>query len=170
MGLTFEPAYDDRAEILSLFQEYTDMLVRESPTFARYLSIQHYDAEVADLRRKYGEPDGRLYLARWEGEAAGCVALHRLNSESCELKRLYVRPAFRGRGIAGALVKRILADAQEIGYRNMKLDTLPFLTAAIAMYRKLGFYDIPCYNDSPLPETIYMQLELRGSGQTANGK
>lgn len=160
MGLTLELAYDDPKEICALFQEYTDMLVRESPAFAGYLKIQHYDAELDDLRGKYGLPGGRLYLARVDGAAAGCVALRRLDEARCELKRMYVRPRYRAQGISAALMDRILADAREIGYKKLLLDTLPFLTTAIAMYRRRGFVEIASYNDSPLPETIYMELEL----------
>ena len=86
--------------------------------------------------------------------------LRRLDDETCELKRLYVRPAFRGRGIAGVMMQRILDDARAIGYTVMLLDTLPFLTSAIRMYRALGFYDIPPYNDSPLDTTIFLRLDL----------
>jgi GNAT superfamily N-acetyltransferase len=160
MGLTLELAYDDPDEIRPLFQEYTDMLVRESPSFAEYLKIQHYDAELDDLRQKYGLPGGRLYLARVGGIAAGCVALRGLDETRCELKRMYVRPQFRGQGISVALMDRIFADARKIGYKRMLLDTLPFLTTAVSMYKRRGFVEIPSYNDSPLPETIYMELEL----------
>lgn len=160
MDLTLELAYDDQQEIRPLFQEYTDMLVQESPSFANYLRIQHYGAELDDLRSKYGLPDGRLYLARADGKPAGCVALRKLDDKTCEMKRLYVRPQFRRKRIGAALVNRLLSDAREIGYQYMNLDTLPMLTTAIHMYRRLGFYEIPRYNDSPLPETIFMQLKL----------
>lgn len=76
------------------------------------------------------------------------------------MKRLYVRPLFRKNGIGDFLVKRIIADAKEIGYKKMRLDTLPFLTSAEKLYRKNGFYDIPCYNNSPMNSSIYMQLDL----------
>ena len=154
-------AYDLPQEILPLFSEYTDMLVREDPSFQIYLDIQHYDDEVRDLRVKYGLPDGRLYLARLDGRPIGCIALRRLDETRCELKRLYVRPEYRQRGFAHQLVERIIADARDIGYSHMLLDTLPFLKTAIRMYRKFGFYDIPCYNDSPLDHTIFLQLDLQ---------
>ena len=137
--------YATPGAVRELFTEYTQMLVAHDPYFQAYLDLQHYDAEVADLTQKHGLPDGRL---------------RRLDDTTCELKRLYVRPAFRGRGIAGVMMQRILDDARAIGYTVMLLDTLPFLTSAIKMYRALGFYDIPPYNDSPLDTTIFLRLDL----------
>ena len=160
MSLELIPAYDRPAEVLSLFTEYTHMLVSHDPSFQRYLDIQHYEDELRDLEAKYGRPEGRLYLALWEGEAAGCIALRKLYEQRCEMKRLYVRPAFRGHRIGDALVDRVIQDAKAVGYRYMLLDTLPFLEGAIHMYQKRGFYEIPCYNDSPVETTIFMQYDL----------
>lgn len=160
VSLELIPGYDHPEEILSLFTEYTHMLVSHDPSFQIYLDIQHYADEIRDLEAKYGRPEGRLYLALWEGEAAGCIALRRLDEQRCEMKRLYVRPAFRGHRIGDALVDRVIQDAKAIGYRHMLLDTLPFLESAIHMYQKRGFYEIPCYNDSPVETTIFMQYDL----------
>lgn len=160
MSLELVPAYDRPGELLPLFTEYTHMLVSHDPSFQSYLEIQHYEDEIRDLEDKYGLPAGRLYLALWEGEAAGCVALRKLDGQRCEMKRLYVRPAFRGHKIGDALVDRVIRDARAIGYRNMLLDTLPFLETAIHLYRKRGFYEIPCYNDSPMETTVFMQYDL----------
>ena len=157
-ALTLGYEYPD--EIRELFTEYTDMLVANDPAFRGYLDIQHYDDEIRDLRMKYGLPDGRLYLLRIDGRPAACIALRKLDDERCEMKRLYVRPAYRGRGIATALLQRVIGEARAIGYRRMLLDTLPFLETAIRMYRKAGFYEIPCYNDSPLDTTVYLALDL----------
>ncbi len=161
--MTFQivPGYDRQEDILALFTEYTAMLVASDKKFAYYLDIQHYDDELRDLRAKYGEPAGRLYVALAEdGAPAGCIALHRLDDERCELKRLYVRPAYRGQGLGSRLVARILDDARQIGYRAMLLDTLPVLDSAVRMYRGLGFYEIPCYNDSPIDKTYFFRLDL----------
>ncbi|KAF5074284.1 GNAT family N-acetyltransferase [Oscillibacter valericigenes] len=160
MLLTLESAYEQPEVMRSMIQEYVDTLILAVPPFASYLQVQHCDAELANLRQKYGKPDGRLYLARADGKPAGCVALRKLDDKTCEMKRLYVRPQFRRKRIGAALVNRLLSDAREIGYQYMNLDTLPMLTTAIHMYRRLGFYEIPRYNDSPLPETIFMQLKL----------
>ena len=154
------PAFDHLAAIRELFSEYTDMLVEGDPSFREYLKIQHYDAELDQPFDKYGPPHGRLYIALCDGAPAGCIALRRIDAENCEMKRLYVRPAFRGRGFGAQLVHRILADAREIGYRHMLLDTLPFLERAIQMYRNIGFQEIPIYNDSPMSSAVYMRLDL----------
>lgn len=160
MALTLRDGYAFPDEVGTLFSEYTQMLVDSDPAFRDYLAIQHYDEELAHLEQKYGRPAGRLYLADWDGELAGCIALRRLDDARCEMKRLYVRPEFRGRHIAQTLVDRILHDARAIGYRAMLLDTLPFLDGALRLYRKLGFYDIPCYNDSPMETSVYLQKDL----------
>ena len=155
-------AYDRQAEVGELFKEYTDMLIAGDSEFAEYLKIQKYDKELEDPASKYGMPEGRLYLAYVEDELAGCVGLKKLDEEGlhCELKRLYVRPKFRGRKMGEKLLEVILKDAKEIGYKAMLLDTLPFLKTAIQMYQRRGFYEIPCYNDSPIDTTIYMKLDL----------
>lgn len=154
-------AYDHPQEVGELFKEYTDMLIAGDQEFAEYLKIQKYDKEVENPASKYGMPEGRLYLAYVGEELAGCVGLKKLDEEGqCELKRMYVRPQFRGRKIGETLLEVILKDAKEIGYQAMLLDTLPFLKSAIKMYQSRGFYEIPCYNDSPIASTIYMKIDL----------
>ena len=135
------------------------MLLRESPGFRAHLDIQHYETEFQSLESNYAPPDGRLYPARADGQSAGCIALRKLDRDICELKQLYVRPSFRGQGTAPALVRQLLEDTRAIvGYRRMR--PLPFLREAVALHRKIGFTDIPCYNNSPMAETISLQLEL----------
>lgn len=160
MGMEVLPGYGFADGVRALFSEYTQMLVAGEPSFQVYLDIQHYDDELEHLEAKYGSPEGRLYVAFWNGALAGCIGLRRLNERDCEMKRLYVRPAFRGKGIGGALARRVIADAREIGYAHMLLDTLPCLARAIAMYRAMGFYEVPRYNDSPVASTVYMRLDL----------
>ena len=109
----------------------------------------------------YAPPDGRLLLAEYRGELAGCVALHRLEPEICEMKRLYLRPQFRGKGLGRALAMAIIAEARGIGYRLMRLDTVePVMKDAVAMYRKLGFREIAPYRPNPIKGAIYMELQL----------
>ena len=154
-------AYDRQTEVGELFKEYTDMLIEGDQEFAEYLKIQKYDKELENPASKYGMPEGRLYLAYVGEELAGCVGLKKLDeNDQCELKRMYVRPKFRGRQMGEKLLDVILQDARDIGYKEMYLDTLPFLKSAIKMYHRRGFYEIPCYNDSPIDSTIYMKLDL----------
>lgn len=160
MSLELAYAYEEPEEIRALFQEYTALLLEKEPAFQQYLDLQHYDRETACPEDKYGLPEGRLYLARWDGAAAGCGALRKLDGGRCELKRLYVRPAFRGHRIGEALLERLIGDARAIGYRHMLLDTLPALDSALRLYRRFGFHEIPRYNDSPLASTIYLGLDL----------
>ena len=160
MGLTIRKAYDSPEAIRELFTEYTAILVAGDPAFQHYLDLQNYDREIEHLEEKYGEPEGRLYLAEWDVAVAGCVALHRLSENTGELKRLYVRPAFRRFGIGRALTLKIIEEARAAGYRTLQLDTQPFLPEAIRLYRSLGFADMPDFNDSPLETTMYMKMEL----------
>lgn len=154
------PAYDYPREVGRLFSEYTDMLIEGDSSFQEYLNIQNYDEEVRHLEIKYGLPYGRLYLAYYEGKLAGCVGLRKIDGQNCEMKRLYVRPQFRGKYIGDHMIQKIIEDARYIGYSHMLLDTLPFLTSAIHLYRKHGFYETESYNNSPMSTSIYMRLDL----------
>ena len=148
-------------KIGALFREYTDMLVANDPKFGYYLELQDYEGELRHLESKYGPPHSRLILALEDGEAAGCIALKQMDEPGrCELKRLYVRPAFRGRGLGRELTDRIIAAARELGYREMLLDTLPFLQSAQRIYRAAGFREIEKYNNSPMDDATYMKLVL----------
>lgn len=160
MSITIIPAYDHPQEVALLFSEYTSLLIAGEPSFTDYLALQNYDEEVAHLDQKYGLPWGRLYLARCDGELAGCIGLRKMDEQNCEMKRLYVRPQFRGRHIGGQLVQQVIDDAKSIGYSHMLLDTFPFLDSAVRMYRACGFYEIERYNDNPIDGCIYMKLDL----------
>ena len=160
MELELKLAYDDQEEIRKLFSEYTEMLAHGDASVVQYLNIQNYDEELEHLDIKYGLPDGRLYLALCDGAPAGCIGLRKLEREKCEMKRVFVRPEFRGSQIGEAMVKKILEDAAQIGYKAMYLDTLPFLKSAVRMYKRLGFYEIGAYNNSPMETTIYMKIDL----------
>ena len=154
-------AYDRIEDIRSLFSEYTDMLVSINPEFHLYLEIQHYDDEKENPSLKYALPDGRLYLdVSDDGIARGCIALRKLSDGKGEVKRLYVRPEYRGKGIATALVERIVEDARNIGYKELYLDTLPELESAVRLYKSFGFEETGQYNDSPVDKTIFMKLSL----------
>ena len=151
--IEIRPGYNDLAAIRQIFQEYTDSLQVD-------LGFQHYDEELQNLEQKYGMPQGRIYAAYVEGALAGCMAFHALGDTSCELKRLYVRPAFRGRGLSRKLMERAFADAREIGYKEAYLDTLESLQSAVALYAHLGFEEIPAYYPNPLPGVLYYKKKL----------
>ncbi len=120
------------AQARELFLEYAQSL-------GFSLCFQNFDKELAELPGDYIPPEGRLLLAEYSGQLAGCVALHRLESGICEMKRLYLRSAFRGKGLGRALADRVIAEARQIGYQRMRLDTVePIMKDAVAMYRKGG--------------------------------
>jgi len=137
----------------TLFQEYAAGLGID-------LSFQGFPAELAGLPGLYAPPHGRLLLARADGEAQGCVALRPLGDRVCEMKRLYVRPALRGQGLGKRLAQQVIAEARVAGYATMKLDTLASMRGAIRLYEALGFIRCAAYYDTPLPHTVFMELQL----------
>jgi putative acetyltransferase len=142
------------AQVRELFLEYAQAL-------GFSLCFQNFDKELAGLPGDYAPPEGRLLLVECEGQLAGCVALHALEPGICEMKRLYLRPQFRGKGLGRILAERIIAEARQTGYRLMRLDTVePVMKDAVAMYRKLGFKGIAPYRSNPIAGAIYMELEL----------
>lgn len=149
---------DDISAVRELFREYEAWLGLD-------LCFQGFEEELASLPGKYAEPDGRLYLARVDGKPTGCAALRRLDNETCEIKRLYLRPSARGLGLGKRLVERLIDDARLIGYRRIRLDTFPpKMAKAVGLYESHGFRAIPPYYDNPHAETLFMELNL-GSDQ-----
>ena len=108
MSIKIIPAYKNPQEVETLFSEYTDMLIAGDRSFQKYLDIQHYDEEIKHLEAKYGTPFGRLYLAYCDEELAGCIGLRKIDEQNCEMKRLYVRPKFRGKQIGNQLVSKVI--------------------------------------------------------------
>lgn len=145
------PADLEQARIL--FREYAAQV--DAPC-----CFTTFDAEVASLPGEYALPTGRLLLARRDGEAAGCVAMRRLDAGSGEMKRLYVRQAFRGDGLGRTLAGLVIAAAREQRYTRLLLDTLPKMGEAIALYRSLGFRDTGPYSAEPTPGAIFFELRL----------
>ena len=138
----------------TLFQEY-------GASLGFSLCFQNFDKELAGLPGDYAPPQGRLLIAYLDSEPAGCVALHEFDDGISEMKRLYVRPAFRGKRVGLALANAIIAAAREIGYRSMRLDTVTSVMAdAVKMYWRLGFKEIAPYRTNPQPGTLYMELDL----------
>ena len=154
------PAFDRRSELIPLYEEYGAMRLETDPVFARSLAQQNYDEEILHLEEKYAPPKGQIYLVFVDGELAGCVGMKPSDDSHAELKRLYVRPAFRGRNLGETLTRRIMDDARKAGYRYLRLDTLPGLKSALKLYRRLGFREIDPYYDCLVPGTIFMEIEL----------
>jgi len=125
------------------------------------LCFQSFDQELPALPGDYAPPNGRLLLATSNGDPAGCVALHKLESDICEMKRLYVRPRYRGTGLGRQLADKVIAEARQLGYKKLRLDTVePVMKTAVAMYRQLGFHEIPSYRQNPMAGALYMELQL----------
>jgi putative acetyltransferase len=124
------------------------------------LSWQGFEEEYAGLPGDYAPPSGRLLLARLDGTPQGCVALRRIDDADCEMKRLYVRESARGHGIGRVLCERLIGEARSIGYRTMLLDTLERMPDANRLYRALGFVETQQYRYNPLPDVLYLRLDL----------
>ncbi|MFV0412594.1 MAG: GNAT family N-acetyltransferase, partial [Oscillospiraceae bacterium] len=151
MPIEIYPAYQEIGNVRTLFKEYAAWLGVD-------LCFQSFEAELQSLPGLYAPPGGRLYLARCEGELAGCAALKPVAENGCELKRLYVRPACRGRKIGRLLLEKMIADAKEMHYSAMRLDTFASLTHAVALYRQAGFCTTEPYYENPLENVLYMSL------------
>lgn len=160
MDIEIRLAYDKPDMIGELFREYTEMLIENDPSIIDYLILQNYEDEIKHLERKYGQPKGRLYIAYINNTPAGCIGLRAIDDTTCEIKRLYVRPEFRGHKLGIRLMDQVVTDARTIGYHSMVLDTLPYLNSAIALYKSYGFYEIPSYNNSPMKYSIFMRYDL----------
>ncbi len=152
----------DFQEVRALFTEYAKLLDDNDPDGID-LCFQDFDTELATLPGKYAPPEGRLYLALYEDQVAGCVGVRAVESGVCEMKRLYVRPEYLGKKIGKALVEAIIEAGKELGYRAMCLDTLPFMKVAIPMYQSYGFQPIAPYYDTPIKGTIFLELDLTSS-------
>ncbi len=147
----YDPASIEAAR--TLFEEYQQTLGID-------LSFQDFATELETLQGEYVPPHGRLLLARGDGAVVGCVAMRPLTSETCEMKRLYVRPQSRAGGVGRQLAEQVIAEARAIGYRHMYLDTLPEMGGAQRLYESLGFKDIPAYRHNPIKGTLFLDFDL----------
>jgi GNAT superfamily N-acetyltransferase len=150
---------DDIQNARGLFEEYAAGL-------GISLCFQNFDQELKNLPGDYAPPDGRLLLASEDDQLAGCIALRKLDAGVCEMKRLFLRPAFRGKGLGKLLVESIIGEARKLGYTRMRLDTLPGrMDTAIALYQSFGFVDIEPYCKNPVEGAKFMELNLNASKQ-----
>ena len=141
------------AAVRQLWTEYWN-------TFGLPLDFQNFSTELETLPGEYVPPGGRLLLARIDGEVAGTAALRPLRGHACEAKRLYIKPAYRGRGLARVLLEKIVEEARQCGYGELFGDTLPAMAAAMELYRRMGFVEVAPYSESPTPGAIYLRLSL----------
>jgi putative acetyltransferase len=153
VSITQAKADSDIAVVKELFVEYAASIGID-------LEYQGFSAELAGLPGKYAPPSGDLLIARVDGEPRGCVALRTLDRNTLEMKRLYVRPATRGMGVGKRLVEAAISFARHHGYTELRLDTLATMASAQALYRSLGFVEIPPYGDVHLPDTRFYALSL----------
>jgi putative acetyltransferase len=144
---------DDLPALRQLLREYAESL-------GTHVCFQTFDRELAELPGAYAEPGGRLLVARTGDQLAGCIALRPLPGGAGELKRLYVRPDFRGHGLGKKLALRLIREAAVIGYSQLYLDTLPTMTEAAALYRSLGFQPVEPYSPDPVAGAIFLGLPL----------
>lgn len=144
---------EDRAQVVAIFREYV-----ESPSAD--LAFQDYEAEFAALPGKYAAPEGGLLLAWKDGVVVGCAAFRRVDAQTCEMKRVYVRPAARGEQLGRRLVERIIEEATAAGYARICLDVLPEFLVAQRIYERLGFYPAPPVTFNPVPGTRFLCLDL----------
>jgi GNAT superfamily N-acetyltransferase len=143
----------DTGAVQRLFVEYAESLEVD-------LGFQGFDEEVARLPGRYAPPRGALLVARVGGEPVGCVGIRSLEEDACELKRLFVRPAYRSGGTGRRLLEEAVAAARRIGYRTMRLDTIPGMERAQSIYARAGFCEIDAYTANPVAGTRYLELDL----------
>jgi putative acetyltransferase len=149
-----------QAETLKQIKETRALFLEYARSLEFDLNFQDFDKELASLPGDYSPPDGKLLIAMKNNQAVGCVALRKFEGNICEMKRLYVRPEFRGDRIGKLLAEKIIEEAKSIGYKKMYLDTVPSMKEAIQLYKDLGFKEIKPYRYNPQPGAIFMELIL----------
>lgn len=140
-------------DVRGLFREYANSL-------GFHLCFQDFEQELAELSVRYAPPQGAILIGRWNGDLASCVAMKPLGDGLCEMKRFFVRPEFRDKGIGRQMAEAIIAAGRKAGYRAMRLDTVPSMQSAIKIYEALGFSDTEPYVFNPVPGVRYLELVL----------
>jgi len=152
---------EDKPQLLApLFTAYSEMLYHVDDGMRACLANQNYDEELGHLPEKYAPPHGSIYVVQVDGKAVGMGALLHLEGEYGEIKRIFLCPQYRGKGLGDLLMERLISDAVSYGYRHLRLDTFPPMIPAIGLYEKLGFYRISRYNNNPLDRAIFFQKDL----------
>lgn len=145
--------------VKELLEEYTASLFElDGPVHTK--EFEAHKHQMNNLGEYFGPPDGCLLVAKYKKESAGCVALRKLNNDTCEMKRLYVTPKFRGLKIGRALANAVIAQARKIGYKHMRIHTMSALERANRLYKSLGFNEIDPYEDTPRKDAVFMELKL----------
>lgn len=152
--LVFARSDDEYEEAAILFKEYAAWLNID-------LSFQKFDQELKHLKEMYAAPMGSIILYKAANEYAGCIAIRRFEEEIAEVKRMYVKPAYRNKGIAAALLDKVIIAAKAFGYKKIRLDTLNTMLAAMKLYKKNGFYEIPAYYFNPEKNAVYFEKLLK---------
>lgn len=145
---------------LDYIEEVKELIIEYINSLNRDLSFQNINSELNSLKTKYSYPNGRIITAIVGDKVVGCVAFYKHSSKRCEMKRLYVKKEYRNLKIGNTLVENIILLAKKDGYREMVLDTIKPLTSAINLYKKFGFQEIKPYYSNPMPDVIYMKLDL----------
>ena len=145
---------------LDYIEEVKELIIEYINSLNRDLSFQNINSELNSLKTKYSYPNGRIITAIVGDKVVGCVAFYKHSSKRCEMKRLYVKKEYRYLKIGNTLVENIISLAKKDGYREMVLDTIKPLTSAINLYKKFGFQEIKPYYSNPMPDVIYMKLDL----------
>ena len=161
MNISIEYAYEQLDIVRTLFKEYVDFLGID-------LQFQSFEKELENLPDKYALEDGRLYIAYVDGEVAGCIGLRRFDDTRCELKRLFIREAYRKHGLGLRLSQQVIDDARQIGYQQILLDTLASMTPAMNLYQKLGFRQVSAYYHNPISDAVYFCLDLNQTSDSDN--
>lgn len=153
MKIVFAKNKQEIAAVHRLFREYENFLDVD-------LCFQQFEEELASLPGKYAVPDGALFLAMDTETAAGCVGLRKTDTGVCEMKRLFVKPGFRGKGVGRMLAEKTIREAKTLGYKKMRLDTMDWLKEAARLYESLGFQQIPPYYHNPISGAAFWELNL----------